>query len=111
MQEFELGQKVWAFKQIAKELKKVCGFVQSIELDASGFIFYKVAVLQKTKEGVNVTTISANHASIANTEEEIDAMMAKYHKFQEEQKELFNKTFGANEFEPNYIETALTKGA
>lgn len=110
-QKFELGQKVWAFKQVAKELKKAFGIIQTAELDASGFIFYKVAVLQKTPEGVKVGNITVNHASVATTEKEIDEMMATYHKFQEEQKELFNKTFGGNEFEPNYIETELTKGA
>lgn len=110
-QKFELGQKVWAFKQQGKELKKAFGIIQTAELDQSGFIFYKVAVLQQTPEGVKVGNITVNHASVAKTEEEIDKMMETYHEFQAQQKELFEKTFGGNEFEPNYIETELTQGA
>lgn len=109
-QKFELGQKVWAFKQQGKELKKVFGIVESAQIDASGFVFYKISTLVQTKEGISVGSITANHASIATTESEINKMIETYHKFQEEQKELFNKTFGGNEFEPNYIETELTKG-
>lgn len=109
-QKFELGQTVWVFKQFGKDLKKTCGIVQTAELDASGFIFYKVAVLQQTKEGIGITNITANHASIANTEEEIDKMITIYHDFQEKQKQEFENTFGANEFEPDFIEKTLTKG-
>ena len=64
----------------------------------------------KTKEGVSVGAITANHASIATTEEEIDKMIETYHKFQTEQKKAFEETFGGNEFEPNFIETTLTQG-
>lgn len=110
-QKFELGQKVWAFKQIGKDLKKAFGIVQTAELDESGFIFYKIAVLQKNADGtVKVGNITANHASVASTEKEIDKMIEIYHKFQEEQKAQFEKTFGGSEFEPNYIEIELTKG-
>lgn len=110
-QKFELGQKVWAFKQQGKELKKVFGIVESAQIDASGFVFYKISTLVQTKDGINVGSITANHASIALTESDIDTMIETYHKFQEEQKIAFEKTFGGNEFEPNYIETELTKGA
>lgn len=109
-QKFELGQKVWAFKQQGKELKKVFGIVESAQIDASGFVFYKISTLVQTKEGISVGSITANHASIATTESEINEMIETYHKFQEEQKAQFNKIFGGNEFEPNYIETELTKG-
>lgn len=110
LQKFALGAKVWGFKQQGKELKKVFGIVESAQIDASGFVFYKIATLVQTKEGVSVGSITANHASIASTEEEIDAMIKTYHEFQEEQRKKFNETFGGNEFEPNYIETELTKG-
>lgn len=110
-QKFELGQKVWAFKQQGKELKKVFGVVESAQIDASGFVFYKIATLVQTKEGINVGSIMANHASIATSEEEIDKMIAVYHQFQEEQKKAFEETFGGNEFEPDYIATTLTQGA
>lgn len=109
-QTFELGQKVWGFKQQGKDLKKVFGVVQSAKIDASGFIFYEIATLVQTKEGVSVGAITANHASIATTEEEIDKMIETYHKFQTEQKKAFEETFGGNEFEPNFIETTLTQG-
>ena len=110
-QKFELGQKVWAFKQQGKELKKVLGVVESAQIDQSGFVFYKIATLVQTKEGVNVGSITANHASIATTEAEIDAMIETYHKFQEEQKKAFEETFGGNEFEPDFIAKSLTEGA
>ena len=47
----------------------------------------------------------------ALSEEEIDKMIAVYHKFQEEQKKVFEETFGGNEFEPDFIATQLTQGA
>lgn len=109
-QKFELGQKVWGFKQQGKELKKAFGIIESVEIDASGFVFYKIATLVKTKEGVSVGSIMVNHASIATSEEEIDKMIATYHAFQEEQKKLFESTFGGNEFEPDFIAKALTQG-
>lgn len=109
-QQFELGQKVWAFKQQGKELKKVFGVVESAQIDASGFIFYKIATLIKTKDGISVSGITANHASIATSEEEINRMIETYHKFQEEQKKAFEDTFGGNEFEPDFIATTLTQG-
>ena len=109
-QKFELGQKVWAFKQQGDTLKKAFGIVQSAEIDNSGFIFYKIALLVKTKDGIQVSSINANHASIASSEVEIDKMIETYHAFQEEQKKQFEKTFGGSEFAKNYIEQALTEG-
>lgn len=110
-QQFELGQKVWAFKQQGKEMKKVFGVVQSAEIDASGFVFYKIATLVKTKEGISVGNITANHASIATSEEQIDKMIETYKQFQAEQKKAFEDTFGGNEFEPDFIATTLSQGA
>ena len=109
-QKFNLGDAVWAFKQQGKELKKVYGVVQSAEIDASGFIFYKISTLVKTKEGISVGSITANHASIALTEEEINKMIETYHTFQEAQKKAFEETFGGNEFEPDFIEKILKQG-
>ena len=102
-QQYELGQKVWAFKQAGKTLVKWTGVIQCAEIDASGFIFYKVAV----KEGDKINFIMANHASIALTEEEIDKKMAFYHEFQEQQRKLFEESVGAPEFIPEYIVSAL----
>lgn len=106
---YELGQKVWCFKQQGKDLIKAFGVVQTAELDQSGFIFYKIAFLAKVGEEVSIKQITANHASIALTEEDIDKKMATYHKFQEEQKKAFEDTFGANEFDPDYIAKELAK--
>lgn len=102
-QKFNLGDKVWAFKQQGRELVKWAGIIQSAEIDASGFIFYKVAV----KEADKVNFIMANHASIALTEQEIDEKMAFYHEFQEQQRKLFEEKIGAPEFIPEYIVNAL----
>lgn len=109
-QKFNLGDKVWAFKQQGKELKKAYGVVQSAEIDDSGFVFYKVSTLVKTKEGISIGSITVNHASIAYTEEEINKMIDTYHTFQENQKKVFEKTFGGNEFEPGFIEKILKEG-
>jgi hypothetical protein len=110
LQKFELGQKVWAFKQQGDTLKKAFGIIQSAEIDDSGFIFYKVSLLVQTKDGIQVTSITANHASIALSEEEIDKMIQTYHEFQEEQKKQFETIFGGSEFPRDYIEKELTKG-
>lgn len=109
-QKFNLGDAVWAFKQQGKELKKVYGVVQSAEIDASGFVFYKISTLVQTKEGISIGSITANHASIAYTEEEINKMIDTYHAFQEAQKQAFEETFGGNEFEPDFIEKILKQG-
>lgn len=110
MQKFKLGDAVWAFKQQGKELKKAYGVVKSAEIDDSGFIFYEVSTLVKTKEGIGISSITVNHASIAYTEEEIDKMINTYHVFQENQKKVFEETFGGNEFEPDFIEKTLKQG-
>ena len=90
--------------QAGKSLVKWVGIIQCAEIDASGFVFYKVAV----KEADKINFIMANHASIALTEEEIDAKMAFYHEFQEQQRKLFEEKIGAPEFAPEYIANTLS---
>lgn len=106
-QKFELGQKVWAFKQQGKELVKMTGVIQSAEIDASGYVFYKVAVLN----GDEVKQVMANHASVALSEQELDEKMELYQEFQAQQKALFEERIGKPEFFPNFIEKNLTKEA
>ena len=108
---YGLGQKVWAFKQAGskEKLQKKQGIVQSIELDDSGFLFYKIAVTVTTPEGVKVSSIMANNASVALTEEDIDRKIESYHNFQEEQKKVFEERFGGPDFEQNYINEELAK--
>lgn len=103
LQQYELGQKIWAFKQQGRDLIKMAGVIQCAEIDQSGFIFYKVAILS----GDEVKSVMANQASIALTEEDIDAKMALYHEFQEQQKALFEERIGKPEFAPDYIEKIL----
>ena len=105
-QQYELGTKVWVFKQQGKDLVKSFGVIQSAEIDSSGFLFYKVAIVV----GNEVKSIMANHASIAASEEEIDKKMALYHDFQEQQKALFEERIGAPEFTPGYVELKLAEG-
>ena len=105
-QQYELGTKVWAFKQQGKDLIKSFGVIQSAEIDGSGFVFYKVAIVSDNE----VKTIMANHASIAMSEAEIDKKMALYHEFQEQQKALFEERIGAPEFTPGYVEQKLAEG-
>lgn len=105
-QKFELGTKVWCFKQQGKDLVKMFGIVQCAEIDASGFIFYKIAILN----GDEVKQVMANHASIALLEPEIEEKMELYQEFQAQQKALFEERIGKPEFFPDYIEKELTKG-
>jgi len=108
---YGLGQKVWAFKQAGsrEKLQKKYGIVQSIELDDSGFIFYKIAVTVKTPEGIKVSSIMANNASVSLTEEDIEKKIKAYHDFQEEQKKVFEERFGAPDFGQNYINDTLVE--
>lgn len=100
---YELGQKVWAFKQQGKDMLKVCGVVQSAEIDASGFVFYKIATILDGE----IKFVMANHASIADSESGIDSKIKLYFEFQEQQKQLFEERIGKPEFEPEYIANAL----
>lgn len=111
-QQYELGTKVWAFKQYGqkKELFKAFGVIRSAEIDPTGYVFYNISTLQQTKEGIKQVDILANHASIAMSEAEIDKKMALYHEFQEQQKALFEDRIGAPEFTPGYVEQKLTEG-
>ena len=111
LQQFELGQAVWAFKQQGQSLVKVHGIVQQVELDKSGYIFYKVASAKKGANGeLETFIITANHASLAATEAELDVKVEKYSKFQEEQKKVFEEKFGTPEFESDEIDTRLQGG-
>jgi hypothetical protein len=103
LQKYELGTKVWCFKQQGKDLLKMNGVIQCAEIDGSGFVFYKIAILA----GDEIKSIMANHASIAVSEVELDKKMALYHEFQEQQKALFEERIGKPEFTPNYIESKL----
>ncbi len=107
-QQFELGQEVWAFKQQGESLVKAHGIVQQAEIDKSGYLFYKVATAKKDEHGNIVPMIlTANHASLAETEAELDKKIETYAKFQAEQKTKFEEQFGKPEFEPNEIENRL----
>lgn len=99
LQKYELGTKVWCFKQQGKDLVKMSGVIQSAEIDASGFVFYKVAILS----GEEIKSVMANHASIAMSESELDTKISLYHEFQEQQKALFEERIGKPEFAPDYI--------
>ena len=103
LQKYELGTKVWCFKQQGKELIKMAGVIQCAEIDGSGFVFYKVAFIS----GDEVKSVMANHASIALSETELNKKMELYHEFQEQQKALFEERIGKPEFTPDYIAKAL----
>ena len=111
LQQYELGQAVWAFKQQGQSLVKVHGIVQQAELDKSGYIFYKVASAKKGADGkLETFVITANHASLAATEEELNVKVENYNTFQNEQRKVFEEKFGKPEFEPDEIDMRLQKG-
>lgn len=112
LQKFELGQIVWAFKQQGQAIVKACGIIQQAEIDKSGYVFYKVATGKLDEKGqLQTALLTANHASLAATEAEIDAKIAEYASFQDAQKKVFEEKFGVPEFEPDEIETRLKQGA
>lgn len=89
-QKYELGEFVHAFRA-GKEIVKVKGYVRMAEINNGGYIQYEIC----TPDAV----IHANHASMAHSESELDAKIAEYSKFQEEQKAIFENKFGAPEFD------------
>lgn len=116
MQKYKLGQKVWAFKQQGDDFVKTSGVIQMAEINKSGYIQYEISACNILPTGeVKEFKILANHASMAETEPEIDEKIKKYHEWAEAQKEDYNNTFGAPEFNPQDIardiaELAKTRG-
>lgn len=111
MQKYELGQTVWCFKQQGRELVKAFGVIQQVELDKSGYIFYKILTGKVVDGELQTTLITANHASLAASEAELDVKITEYSAFQNEQKKVFEEKFGKPEFEPDILEIKLAKGA
>lgn len=111
MQKYSLGQKVWAFKQQGQALVKAFGVIQQVELDKSGYIFYKVLTGKMDEKGqLQTALLTANHASLAETEAELDVKIAEYATFQEAQKKVFEEKFGKPEFAPDAVEALLAEG-
>lgn len=107
LQKYELGTKVWCFKQQGQGIVKAFGIVQAVELDKSGYFFYKIMTGKMVNGEFQTTLITANHASLAHTESELDEKIEKYTQFQNEQKKKFEDNFGVPEFTPDYVESTL----
>lgn len=106
-QQYNLGDKVFAFKQQGQGIVKAFGIVQAVELDKSGYIFYKIMTGKMVNGEFQTTLITANHASLAHSEPELDIKIEKYTQFQNEQKKKFEDNFGVPEFTPDYVESTL----
>lgn len=97
---YALGQKVYIFRAHKGEISMGRGIIHLAEINTSGYIQYSVKVF--LPDG-NTDTWVANHASIAETENEIQAKADTYKRFNEEQKKKYVELFGAPEFDPTKI--------
>lgn len=104
-QQYELGQKVWAFKQEGNGFLKACGIVHMAEINKSGYIQYQIKCHTQTITGEDKEfTIIANHASMAHSEPEVEQKIKKYYEWSEAQKKDYEKVFGAPEFDTKELE-------
>lgn len=107
LQIYELGQKVWAFKQQGDGFVKTSGVIVLAEINTSGYIQYKIKCMTELPTGeLKDYTILANHASLANTEAEIDAKIKKYNDWSDAQKKDYEEIFGAPEYDWKSLDTA-----
>lgn len=107
---YELGETVWAFKQEGDNFVKTSGIIRMAEINKSGYVQYQVKACSILPTGeAKEFTILANHASLARTEEEINAKIKKYYDWSEAQKKDYNETFGAAEYDVKEIEERAAK--
>lgn len=107
---YKLGETVWAFKQEGDNFAKTSGIIRMAEINKSGYIQYQVKATTILPTGeLKEFTVLANHASLAYTEEEIDAKIKKYYDWSEAQKIDYNKTFGEPEYDTKEIEERVVE--
>lgn len=107
-QVYELGQKVWAFKQEGNGFAKACGIVRMVEINKSGYMQYQIKCFAKTITGEEKEyTILANHASMACSEPEVDQKIKKYYEWSEAQKKDYEENFGEPEFDVNALDEEI----
>ena len=94
---YALGQKVYVFRTQKGEVSMGRGIIHLAEINTAGYIQYSVKVF---KEDGTIDTWTVNHASIAETENEIQAKADTYKRFNDEQKAKYVELFGAPEFNP-----------
>lgn len=94
-QKFDLGQEVYIFKMVGSQPKVAFGKVKIAEINSSGYIQYSVDIV--TKNGKDQWLV--NHASIANTEEEIKEKINAYMEYITAQRKIFEEKFGKPEFD------------
>lgn len=92
---YALGQKVYVFRTQKGEISMGQGIVHLAEINTAGYIQYSVKVFKT--DGTTDDWV-VNHASIAETENEIQAKADTYKRFNEEQKAKYVELFGAPEF-------------
>ena len=97
---YALGQKVYVFRTQKGEISFGQGIIHLAEINTAGYIQYSVKVF---KADGTIDTWIVNHASIAETENEIQAKADTYKRFNQEQKEKYVELFGAPEFNPTKI--------
>lgn len=97
---FKLGQRVFVFRAHKGEIAMGRGIIHLAEINTSGYIQYSVKVFAPDGK---TDTWTVNHASIAETQEEIDAKADTYKRFNAEQRAKYVELFGAPEFDPEKI--------
>lgn len=93
---YALGQKVYVFRTQKGEVSMGQGIIHLAEINTAGYIQYSVKVFKA--DGTTDEWV-VNHASIAETENEIQAKADTYKRFNEEQKAKYVELFGAPEFD------------
>lgn len=98
-QQYNLGDKVFAFKQQGDGFVKACGVIVKAEINTGGYIQYEIKCQTKLPNGdLKDYTIYANHASMAGSETEIDAKIKKYKDWSDAQKIDYEQNFGVPEY-------------
>lgn len=97
---YKLGQRVFVFRTQKGEISMGKGIIHLAEINTAGYIQYSVKVFLPDGK---IDTWIVNHASIAETQEEIDAKADTYKRFNDEQKKKYVELFGAPEFDPTKI--------
>lgn len=103
-QKYNLGDKIWCFRQQGDGFVKTSGVVKMAEINSAGYIQYQIECVFLSPTGEETTkNLTTNHASMALSETEIDIKIKKYDDWAQASKKDFEANFGSPEFAPDYL--------
>lgn len=97
---YALGQRVFVFRTQKGNVSFGKGIIHLAEINTAGYIQYSVKVF---KEDGTIDDWVVNHASVAETENEIQAKADTYKRFNDEQHKKYIELFGSPEFIPEEL--------